>query len=288
MVLEEEATFRKIFNLSSKDRVVFDDGGWTSRIYLFDQGRYVIKFPRKESVKTEYYYEAKTYDLLKSQTILATPRLVELGKNASYLAYEGVQGVNFESYGKADESLYQKMGWKLGEFLSWLHSQKVENYPEQNLDELQSELVHKFNLVKSVVSNRLSNEQMKKLENFVLDGYVSELSRFIQESVFCHGDLGPWNLVIQEREEIGVIDFGDSGFYDRSVDFSSLNNAAILGACLDSYGSDPVLERAVSLRCLMLPVVELPYYHGKGRMKEFELNLYKIEQNMIDYPEYFQ
>ena len=42
----------------------------------------------------------------------------------------------------------------------------------------------------------------------------------------CHGDLGLWNIILNKKQ-IGIIDFGDVGYYDSSIDFSGIGDLYI-------------------------------------------------------------
>jgi hypothetical protein len=69
-------------------------------------------------------------------------------------------------------------------------------------------------------------------------------------------------MILGERR-LGVVDFGDAGYYDRSKDFVGLEHADLLDAALCVYGDDSVLREKIAARQVALPVIELPFYIGK-------------------------
>ena len=52
------------------------------------------------------------------------------------------------------------------------------------------------------------------------------------ELVFCHGDLDCNNTLIDSDNQVGVIDFGDAGLYDRSQDFRGMDDEILQGSML--------------------------------------------------------
>jgi hypothetical protein len=98
---------------------------------------------------------------------------------------------------------------------------------------------------------------------------TSEYEHRMQELGFSgkcsHGDLGLWNIFCdKDSGVIGVIDFGDYGIYDESLDFVGLKDPAMLNEALKLFGDSEELRAKILLRQSLLPVLEMPYYAGKN------------------------
>jgi len=88
------------------------------------------------------------------------------------------------------------------------------------------------------------------------------------ELVFCHGDLDYNNTLINNKNQVGIIDFGDARFYDRSQDFRGMDDEILRESMIKSYGNDEVISKtAAEATSKMIHVLNL---------------IYCIENNYID------
>ena len=88
------------------------------------------------------------------------------------------------------------------------------------------------------------------------------------ELVFCHGDLDYNNTLIDSKNQIGVIDFGDAGLYDRSQDFRGMDDEILRESMISAYGVGDVISKAAAeTTSKMIDVLNL---------------IYCIENNFVD------
>lgn len=71
-------------------------------------------------------------------------------------------------------------------------------------------------------------------------------------------------MIVADDGGLGIIDFGDVGYYDRSKDFVGIQEPDIFAAALDAYGRSENLERKIALRRKMWCVIQLTACIGKG------------------------
>src|SRR4029453_13381331 len=56
-------------------------------------------------------------------------------------------------------------------------------------------------------------------------------------AVFCHGDAGPWNMIVTAEGRLGLIDLGDASLADPVLDFRFAWPPAIAPAGFDPHGA---------------------------------------------------
>jgi tRNA A-37 threonylcarbamoyl transferase component Bud32 len=66
------------------------------------------------------------------------------------------------------------------------------------------------------------------------------------ELVFCHGDLDYNNTLINSKNQVGIIDFGDARLYDRSQDFRGMDDEVLREAMIKAYGDSEVISKAAA------------------------------------------
>ena len=130
----------------------------------------------------------------------------------------------------------------------------------------------------SFVQQRFSAHQADTLQKFVLGGYEKELKQYPHQEVVSHGDLGYWNIIHREKNKIGIIDFGDFGYYDHSVDFVGFEDPELLNAALNEYGDSPHLRQKIDIRKKALLLNETPYYLEQKDFKMLDLLIERIKK----------
>lgn len=283
IILSEMEQVRRILSLKSTDQIVYNDVGWTSRVYLVRKGELVVKFPRKESVRQEYLQEASAYLALQDQELVQVPKLIEIGTNGDYLSYQGLVGETLDRVANLGASKKVELASTLARFLSYLHSLNVQGFSSYSIESEIRKGQEKYQQCKSSIHEKLDKAQIKALERFIYVNFCDELLGNESDLVFSHGDIGLWNLVLTKENDLGIIDFGDAGYYDRSTDFSSVMDETIFKSLEENYGFDEPLSRKVLVRRLMLPILEIPYFLGKGKFDEFEKNIKRIQENIALY-----
>lgn len=277
----------RLTGISSRDRIEFNDVGWTSRVYLIDGGEIVFKFPRDQKF---FGHEVPTLKLIKNQRFsIAVPIINWVSESNKFVGFYGVKGEVFSDQIMARLGREQKerIGQAIGTFIKQLHSiTNYDSYYDENgpfVLSLEDEIKHHHKDYREALielRKHLSGEQLCNLE--VL--FMQEMPRSILElglkPVFSHGDLA-FNNILIDNGEIGIIDFGDSGVYDESIDFMWFNDPEFLDAILGMYGENQNLRAKIAIRQKILPVLLLPYYIGKQDRAGVEKCISRIREILI-------
>lgn len=134
IIAREKDLVRTIFGLSQSAPVAFNDAGWTSRVYIYNNGEFVAKFPRYEQVKKEYVCEAEAYALVADNREIDTPKLIEIGKDYSFIAYRGIVGKTLNNVAGLSETDKALIGKAIGSFLRQLHQNNISGCCEQTVE----------------------------------------------------------------------------------------------------------------------------------------------------------
>lgn len=71
---------------------------------------------------------------------------------------------------------------------------------------------------------------MKHIDELFLSVASNRIKELGKDIVFCHGDFGYNNILLDKDLSAGVIDFGDAGLNDRSIDFVDFDDETVLNA----------------------------------------------------------
>jgi aminoglycoside phosphotransferase len=236
--------------------------GWTSRVYIVAKGKFVFKFPRSAGAKKEYEQEVNILKLLKQINYkVHIPIICWIGDHYSYLGYKGIIGKTFDQIIKkltiADKVL---IGKKIGEFLVQLHSQKLKDAHTVTIQDEIIQFQDCYRDVRTTIANHYSTDEQKKLRTFIMEDMPKVINKLGCDYSLCHGDLGYWNLILREDNSIGVIDFGDIGYYDKSKDFLGIEDKEMLDSVLSIYGDNKILRQKIAIRQKALPLLDLVYF----------------------------
>jgi aminoglycoside phosphotransferase (APT) family kinase protein len=266
LIEAEKRVVQRLTGLGDVSHIVFTDTGWMSRVYIVNGGQFVVKCPRGEEVRREYVKEIAVLNLLgKIDLAVQVPKVLWSHPDNDYLGFAGIVGREFaQVVERAPSDTRRSVGRAIGGFLKQLHASKLDGAPtmtpRQEIDELRA----KYELGLSVIARELTIIEQAALEDLVMTALPRELLEHDADPTLCHGDLGYWNMVLKDDGQIGVIAFGDAGYYDRSKDFMGLRDADLLDAALDAYGDGDAFRRRIRLRQRMLNIVDLPFFIGKG------------------------
>jgi len=266
VIANEKQLVTGLFDLTDVDTITVNDVGWDSRVYIVNSGKYVFKFPRSEQVKAAYKSEIAACKLVSTiHSSVRTPLVKWEGANNDYFGYEGIVGTALDIVAHTLlRDTWNDIGTALGVFLFQLHQLYLENAQEMSIDDEIKEFQYKYSLGLPIIQQSFTGDEQVKIERLIQEELPSKLTALGSEMVLCHGDLGYWNIIYGSNGELGVIDFGDIGYYDRSKDFIGLKNVSALNAALSVYGDNNILREKIALRKKVLAILDLPFFIGKN------------------------
>jgi len=233
---------KQFINIFDDNRIRFNDIGWASRAYLIDDGRIVFKFPRDNEARQDYAREVETLKLIKPH-FSNTPKIEWSNENNDYIGFYGVVGEpldeEFPSRPNVDQ---QKVGADLGEFLRELHAlTPPDNASKMTLRDVISEHQDKYKKSSPELRKYLTDVDLRRVDDLFMREMPSKILELGEKPVFCHGDLQGQNVIVRDDGSAGIIDFGDAGICDQSIDFAWFEGE-ILESMLVAYGDDEVLR----------------------------------------------
>lgn len=259
----EIAVVRRLTGVEDARSIVFDDEGWDSRVYVVDGGEFVFKFPRSPDVQRRYANEIAMLRLVGQQDLdVRVPKVRWVGPDDAYLGYEGIRGraPNFDELTRGTRI---DLGRAIGAFAKALHSLDLPNVRVMTVEDEIADFQAKYAAAAEVVDARFTREERATLDEFYAELMPNEMRRLGGELVLCHGDLGPWNVMLADDGSIGVIDFGDVCRCDPSTDLVGMYEPVALDAALDAYGDDATLRPKIAVRAKALPAMDLVFFAGK-------------------------
>lgn len=274
----EQAIIRKLPGIPTDTTIIFEDYGWDSRVYLIDKGSIVFKFPRSEAIHAHYAIEIEAIDIANTiKSEIKLPRILWRHPQNNYFGYEGIVGTILDFVDTLSPESQDIFGHKLGAFLKQLHAKKALSAQTVTIADEIRDLHDKYQVGLPVFKQNFTEAELQKLEILVEHSLPKQLPELGFDPVLCHGDLGYWNIVIGVDGLIGVIDFGDSGYYDRSKDFIGLSDAEALNGALKEYGESTLLRQKIDARRKILFFHDLPFFMGKEDQDGINMSLDNIK-----------
>ena len=262
MSKENELKIVKQLTGADDNRIEVSEVGWTSRVYIIDGGKIVFKFPRNAKFREGCKQEVAVLKLLKGRQFnLNVPVLNWTTEDNSYFGFYGVVG---KPLGAIIDSLNEQqkieIGTQIGNFVKQLHTIKdYGNIKAQTLDEQAKEYRDWYQKDRDLLKDFFSKSEMKTIDDF-FDNEVPKSMTGLGELVFCHGDLDYNNTLIDSKNQVGVIDFGDAGLYDRSQDFRGMDDEVLREAMIKAYGDSEVISKtAAEATSKMIDVLNMLY-----------------------------
>ena len=259
----EFAVVRSLTGVGTDDDIVFDDEGWDSRVYVVDGGDAVFKFPRSPAVQRGYANEIAMLQLVEAEPLLVrTPRVRWVGPELAYFGYEGVHGhaPNLDDLTRHE---CRTLGHVIGTFAKTLHTLELAGVRVMTVEDEIADFQAKYDAAASTIAERFTRDERATLDEFYAVAMPEEMRRLGGDLVLCHGDLGPWNVMLAADGSTGVIDFGDVCRCDPSKDLVGMYEPVALDAALEAYGYSELLHRKVAVRAKALPAMDLIFYAGK-------------------------
>jgi aminoglycoside phosphotransferase (APT) family kinase protein len=258
--------------------------GWTSRVYIIDSGKIVFKFPRNEKFRKECQQEVAGLKLLKCRRFnVRIPVLNWTTDDNKYFGYYGVEGKPLREL-ICDMSEQQKtgIGTQIGIFIKQLHGIKDHgDIRAQTLDEQAKEYRAWFLKGRSLLSGFFSEPELTAIDDF-FENEVPKSMTGSGELVFCHGDLDYNNTLIDNKNKVGVIDFGDARLYDRSQDFRGMDDEVLREAMIEAYGDGEVISKVTAeTTSKMIDVLNMLYYIEQKDLVGINDSLKRIRSKIL-------
>lgn len=173
----------------------------TKYFFVKDGQKFIIKiFPKKglEKKEREFCILQRIQDIDFNK-----PKPITMGKideDNYYYILTWVEGKTLTEFaaGKNEEQLYE-IGKKVGEIMHKIHEEKFDNKDLRNkIDKIRNKIT---------LFRKLNVDYAKTVINF-LENNIEKLEQ--QPKSIVHGDLNQDNIIIDEKGNVGIIDFGNS------------------------------------------------------------------------------
>lgn len=283
IIQKEKQLIRDRAGLSSTDEITLNDRGWDSRVYVFD-GCYFFKFPRSEKIQSRYKYEIAAIKFITNlDTNIVAQKIVWEHPENAYFGYEGVRGEPVSSIlEKLSTSQKQAIGEVLGNFLKQFHQLKLPGARTMSLEDESKQIQRWYENCTPIVKEYFTESEQQRLQALVYEEWPSRLVELGSELVLCHGDLHFENILYGDDGAVGIIDFGDVAYFDRSKDFLELEeDKEIFKAVLGIYGNhDSHLKQKIAIRQAMIQIINLGFHAGKGDKANSARTVEKIKATL--------
>lgn len=285
IIVAEKQIVKNLVGLANIDEIVLIDRGWDSRVYALKSENYFFKFPRSAKIQSHYKFEIAGIKSVANMgaAVRVQKILWEHPKNA-YFGYEGVQGLPLSVVAQdLNDSEQQIVGMAVGNFLKFLHQLKLPSARTVSVADEAKQIQRWYVESLSVIAQVFTEGEQQKLHELVYEIWPINLERLGSESVLCHGDLHFENILYSKDRGIGIIDFGDVGYYDRSKDFLELNDQPVIfDSALQTYGQkDAKLMEKIALRRAMIQIINLGFFLGKNDKAGIARTVDKIKASLM-------
>ena len=280
LILQEKKIVSNLTGVRLEE-IVYNDLGWTSRIYVINQGEIVFKFPRTQKIIQEYMKEIQIYYLLNDINIgVGIPQVRWQDSELRYFGYAGIPGATLDiCLNELTTDTKVKIGKILGLFLKKLHTLDLKDANTYNIKDEIAEFQEIFRRGENEIQTAFTKKKFLNIKNFVFQEFPENVLKLGLSKALCHNDLGFWNIIYNPSGNIGIIDFGDVSYCDFSRDFIGLSDPTILESALITYGEDSKLREKIILRMKSLPILELPFFLEKKDRVGFKKSLKRIEDS---------
>lgn len=281
----EKLIIRNVAKLQSADVIQLNDRGWDSRVYSFNENRHFFKFPRNEKIQKRYLYEIAAIKLINEFDLnIVRQKILWEHPDNEYFGYEGVQGKTVNGIReKLVTGQKELIGDVLGEFLKIFHDLKLPGARTMSLEDESRQIQHWYTNSFATIQEKFTQEEQEKLNQMVYKIWPSKIKELGCDLVLSHGDMHFENILYGENETVGVIDFGDVAYIDRSKDFIELEgDSNIFEAVVRKYGQmDTVLQQKIAIRQAMIQIINFGFHAGKKDEVKLRKTIEKIRKNFL-------
>jgi aminoglycoside phosphotransferase (APT) family kinase protein len=268
--------------VNDERRIVTNDIGWTSRVYIVDDGKFVFKFLKNNKYQEELEHETNILKLIKNHEFNVSIPLIEwVGEDNEYIGFRGMTGKSMttETIKQLSEEQKREVGTQIGIFIKILHAIDYKGKSPNSENNVIEWFLESFCKRKRTLKKYFNENELAFVEKLVTS-FPEKSSKYGIEEVFCHGDLGYNNIILSDNLEVGIIDFGDAGNLDKSYDFIGLEDDVMLDAAILAYGGDKDLMEKVAIRRQLLPLMEMLFLIDRKDKVEIEKCASKMRENI--------
>jgi Putative homoserine kinase type II (protein kinase fold) len=279
---KELAVVKELTNITDEKCIFLNEIGWTSRVYIVNNGEFVFKFLKSKKYKEEFEHEINILKLIKEYEFsISIPLISRIGEGNTYMEFCGITGKSMttETISELSKEQKRKIGTQIGLFLKELHIIDYKGKSPNNENSIIEWFQKSFSKRKRTLKKYFNEKELIFIEELVLS-LPQKSAKFGIEQVFCHGDLGYNNILLTTDLEVGIIDFGDAGNLDKSYDFIGIEDDVILDTAILAYGGDDVLREKIAIRRQLLPLMEMLFLIDRKEKEEVRKCANKIRNNM--------
>lgn len=255
------------------DRIKLADDGFLSRGYVIDNGKIVFKF--KKSPEVSYRTEIEMLNFL--QTLDLGVNLQKVGWVSPEDAYLGVYGVVGDSLEKVQFDA-ASVGGQLARALNKLHRTEMPGAERVSLDDEVTAWQDRYQNAREALGEYFSGDEIRKLDDFIMQEISEKLRSLGEKLVFSHGDLGDGNVFVNQDGKVGIIDFSEMCYLDEAADFMDVSSDELREVMLDAYRADNALREKVRLRVLVRPLFVFGGYAKRGDRQKVEELVSKMKK----------
>ena len=242
---------------ATEDRIKLHDDGYWSRAYVVNNGEYVVKFPRNETVS--YKNEAKVLDHLNTLKLPINIQKVKwMADDGHCVVFHGVKGKPLSEMRAFTYEQKQNIAKQLGAFIKLLHSVDIEvgeKLPEEKmLDGEISSYQEIYGKLTDFYTKFMTQEERSELDNLMYNVLPKERKKLGAKRVFSHADIFEPNVLVDEEGNVGLIDFANADYCDDSADFG-IDEPVLCGLVLDYYGADQNLRKKLAVKKDMSTII---------------------------------
>ncbi len=146
-----------------------------------------------------------------------------------------------ESVDNLSEAQKKEVGTQIGLFLKKLHTIDYKGESPTNESSEIEWFQKSFFKKKRTLKKYFNDNELDAIQELVTS-LPQKSANLGTEYVFCYCDLGYNNILLTDDCKVGIIDFGDAGIFEKSYDFTGLEDDTMLDAAIVAYGGDEVLR----------------------------------------------
>ena len=197
-------------------KIEFIGEGWSSTAFIVDDK--IIRFPKGQI--EEYKKEAAITNAVRNQVNVEIPEITIVeDQQYPYAIHKILPGKtwNIREVKKLDTKTRNLLIKDIAEFLHSVH--QIKNIPGLIAEKPN---IIAFQDIEPFIKNHFSQNEISKLYK----EYETANARNIKDITFIHGDFSGYNSLVDENHRlIGVFDWVNCSFGERTIDFHRFYNA---------------------------------------------------------------